>query len=105
MIPPGEPCCSSKFVMEAVTMLSFSLLSKSTPTLKGRCRAEIKNIKKKMHNWTTTVEDGKEAVRTNMHTTVCLYLPQTVPATIEASAESEPVVEAKTLPHRRPPLV
>ena len=42
MIPPGEPCCSMSSVMTAVTMLARSLLSKLTPTLKGRCRAEIR---------------------------------------------------------------
>ena len=35
----------------------------------------------------------------------CVYLPQTVPAAIEAPADVIPVAEAKTLPQRRPPLV
>ena len=33
------------------------------------------------------------------------YLPQTVPAAVEAAFDACPVAEAKTLPQRRPPLV
>merc|ERR1712008_231317 len=40
IIPPGEPFCSVRVVMSAVTMLSRSPLSKSTPTLNGRWRAQ-----------------------------------------------------------------
>jgi len=40
MIPPGEPFCSVTVVMSAATILSRSPLSKSTPTLKGRWRAQ-----------------------------------------------------------------
>ena len=63
---------------------------------------EITEIKSEQKSWELTVWQWDSTL---LHSYVCLYLPQTVPATIEASAESEPDVEAKTLPQRRPPLV